>query len=107
MKGADNQSTYLYLPLLKNGRYVINKLLNRWCSFHSSWIDSPQYQDRNIQSKEEGNFIKVDLTSEYKKDVINGYGFVLRGNERLNPIMVSTGDSLYFPYIIEINKRGD
>ena len=107
LKGADNQSTYLYLPLLKNGRYVINKLLNRWCSFHSSWIDSPQYQDRNIQSKEEGNFLKVDLTSEYKKDVINGYGFVLRGSERLNPIMVSTGDSLYFPYIIEINKRGD
>lgn len=49
--------------------------------------------------------ITIDLTQEYGKNAVTGYGFMLRRQSDGEHIAVSTGDSLYFPYIIEIKQK--
>ena len=83
-------------------KFVINKLLNSWCSFRTTWQDCPMYEDRALRYTSDGNNITIDLTQEYGKNAVAGYGFMLRRQSEGEHIAVSTGDSLYFPYIIEI-----
>lgn len=63
------------------------------------------YEDRMLCYMIECNNIRIDLTQEYGKNVVAGYGFMLRRQSDGEHIAVSTGDSLYFPYIIEIKQK--
>ncbi|MFR3549784.1 MAG: hypothetical protein ACLTTW_06005 [Coprobacter sp.] len=102
LKNEQNKSIVLYLPKLYGEKFVINKLLNSWCSFRTTWQDCPMYEDRALRYTSDGNNITIDLTQEYGKNAVAGYGFMLRRQSEGEHIAVSTGDSLYFPYIIEI-----
>lgn len=105
LKNEQNKSIVLYLPKLYGEKFVINKLLNSWCSFRTTWQDCPMYEDRILRYMIEGNNITIDLTQEYGKNAVTGYGFMLRRQSDGEHIAVSTGDSLYFPYIIEIKQK--
>ena len=105
LKNGQNNKITLYLPRLYGEKFVVRKLLNSWCSFRTTWQECPMYEDRTLDCMIEGDKITLDLTKEYGKNVVTGYGFMLKRKSEIEHIAVSTGDSLYFPYIIETKKQ--
>ena len=105
LKNGQNNKITLYLPRLYGEKFVVRKLLNSWCSFRTTWQECPMYEDRTLDCMIEGDKITLDLTKEYGKNVVTGYGFMLQRKSEIEHIAVSTGDSLYFPYIIETKKQ--
>ena len=84
---------------------MIRVLVNGADGRMGSQVVKAVYEDKDLEYSIEKNYLIIDLTCEYDKSAVTGYGFMLCGKEEDEQITVSTGDSLYFPYIIEINRR--
>lgn len=105
LTSEQNKVIHAYLPRLRGVELGIKKILNSWCSFRTTWQNCPLYEDREIRYSVECDYFVIDLTKEYAKNSVPGYGFMLYGKNENKEIAISTGDSLYFPYIIEIKKE--
>lgn len=105
LKSTQNKTIRVYIPRLCGTEIGIKKILNPWCSFRTTWRNCPLYEDKDLEYSIEKNYLIIDLTYEYDKSAVTGYGVMLCGKKEDEQITVSTGDSLYFPYIIEINRR--
>ena len=80
------------------------KISSKWCSFNTTWNDSPYYKPVTNKIEVIDKYVKIDITDYIVnianlKDIYNP-GLVITCKK--GKIILSTADSYYYPLILEV-----
>ena len=98
---------YLYLPIIYSSedvKLISYKISSKWCSFNTTWNDSPYYKPVTNKIEVIDKYVKIDITDYIVnianlKDIYNP-GLVIICEK--GKIILSTADSYYYPLILEV-----
>lgn len=98
---------YLYLPIIDSSEDVkltSYKISSKWCSFNTTWNDSPYYEPVTNKIEVIDKYVRIDIT-DYIVNIANlndiyNPGLVITCEK--GQIILSTADSYYYPLILEV-----
>ena len=105
-----NKATW-YIPTLNDTvlDLSVNEPLSRFCSFGTNWNNKKSGNQKLKTTEKISGYYKLDITdviSRNKKLYTRNEGFILRSTKKCDEFtVISTGDSLYSPQILEINFK--
>ena len=101
----------LHLPKLNAGAVDLSSygVLARFCSFGSTWDNKIGESTLYANSENTDNYIDIDLTSilsDKHGRLLDSQGFILKSKQKdCGFSVISTGDSYFYPEILEIVYR--
>lgn len=109
--GVFIKKAVLYIPRLNQNEILLSAhpMATRFCSFGSNWGNRKPYKEKFILSEIVPDYQKLDITNiivQNQRLLTQSEGWILKSARKSSGFSaISTGDSFYYPQILEITFK--